>query len=288
FIRDKEKAVYYDPEKLHRLDHVGESYQVRGPLNVPRPIQGYPVLVQAGASDTGRDVGAAIADVIFVASPDIDDAKAFYNDVKGRAAALGRDVEQIKVLPGISPVIGRTEEEAYAKLAELDALVPDSIAFEGLWTQLGVNLSDHDPDGPLPEMQATNAKLSRQKLLAGIAKRDNLTIRQLARIVVSSRGFLSVVGTPETVADTMEKWLNEGAADGFNVMPPIMPGGLDDFVDLVVPILQERGIFRKEYEGKTLRENLGLKRPPNRFAIAREEAARALAATAPKKVAASG
>ena len=272
FLRDKENAVYYDPDKVHKINHVGEHYKVRGPLNVPRPIQGHPVLVQAGASDTGRDVGAEIADVIFVASPDIDDAKAFYADVKARVAARGRDPEQVKVLPGVSPIIGRTQEEAEAKLAQLHDLVPEAVALDALSQRIGYDLSGYDPDGPLPEMEETNGGKSRQALLANIARRDNLTIRQLARTVVSTRGFFSLVGTPETVADTLEQWFREGAADGFNIMPPYMPGALNEFVDQVVPILQARGLFREEYEGRTLRENLGLKRPENRFTLARAAA----------------
>lgn len=275
FLRDKEQALYYDPAKLHKLNHVGEHFRVRGPLNIPRPIQGHPVLVQAGASDTGRDVGSEIADVVFVASPDIDDAKAFYADVKARVVAHGRDPEQVKVLPGVSPLIGRTQEEADAKLAQLHALVPEAVALDALSQRIGYDLSGYDPDGPLPEMTETNGGKSRQQVLARIAHEGNLTIRQLARTVVSSRGFLSVVGTPEKVADTLEQWFREGAADGFNIMPPYMPGALEDFVDQVVPILQKRGLFRTEYEGTTLRENLGLKRPVNRYAAARAAEAQA-------------
>jgi len=280
FLRDKASAVYFDPSKLHQLNHVGEHFRVRGPLNIPRPVQGHPVIVQAGASDTGRDAGAQIADLIFVASPDLEDAQGFYADVKARAAGFGRNPDLIKILPGVSPVIGRTQAEAEAKLAQLHALVPEPVALNALSERIGFDLSGYDPDGPLPEMDETNGGKSRQKLLAAIARKDNLTIRQLARTVVSTRGFQSVVGTPETVADSLERWFKEGAADGFNIMPPTMPGGLDDFVDHVVPLLQERGLFRTEYEGRTLRENLGLPRPANRFAEARAGQA---GATAPDR-----
>lgn len=275
FIRDKDSAIYFDPQKLHQLDHAGEFFKVRGPLNIPRPVQGRPVIVQAGASDTGRDAGAQIADVIFVATPDIDDARGFYADVKARAAGFGRDPSKVKILPGVSPVIGRTQKEAEEKLALLHDLVPEAVALNALSERIGFDLSGYDPDGPLPEMDETNGGKSRQKLLADIARKDNLTIRQLARTVVSTRGFQSVVGTPETVADSLEVWFKGAAADGFNIMPPYMPGGLDDFVDQVVPILQERGLFRADYEGRTLRENLGLDRPDNRFAAERETKANA-------------
>jgi len=266
FIRDVENAVFFDPEKLHVLDHKGEFLSVRGPLNVARPIQGWPVIVQAGASDAGRQIAAETAEVIFGSSNNLADAQAFYADVKGRMDKLGRNRDHLKVLPGALVIVGETMAEAARKKNLLDSLVHPDSGLPNLSMRLGTDVSGFDLDGPLPEIPESNASKSSRQALIDLAQRENLTIRQLAQRV-GQFGGLTIVGTPVTIADKMEEWLVNDGCDGFNVMFPYVPAGIDEFVDMVVPELQRRGIFRREYEGKTLRENLGLPRPENRFFV---------------------
>lgn len=266
FLRDKESGVYFAPDKLHVPDHKGEHFSVKGPLNVARPIQGYPVLVQAGSSEDGKNLAAQTAEVIFTAQQTLADAQAFYADVKGRLAKYGRHPDQLKIMPGIFPVIGSTEQEAKEKFAAIQALIHPQVGLSLLTGMLGeVDLSKYSLDEPLPEIPHTELHQSRQKLLVELAQRENLTIRQLYEAIAGARGHWQVVGTPEQIADQMEEWFRNGGADGFNVMPPYLPGGLTEFVDHVIPELQRRGLFRTEYEGRTLRENLGLSRPVNQF-----------------------
>ncbi|HJU32794.1 MAG TPA: LLM class flavin-dependent oxidoreductase [Hyphomicrobiaceae bacterium] len=264
FVRDVESGVYFDPARLHVLDHKGEYLSVRGPLNVARPIQGWPVIVQAGASEAGRQLAAETAEVIFAGHGSLADGKRFYADVKGRLDRLGRPRDHLKILPGAFVVVGETVEEARAKRAHLDSLVHYDSAIASLSIALGHDASKFDPDRPLPDIPETNASKSGRERAIALAKRENLTVRQLAQRLGGFAG-LSFVGTPRTIADEMEEWLFSDGSDGFNVMFPYLPAGLDDFVDKVVPELQRRGIFRREYEGRTLRENLGLPRPANRF-----------------------
>ena len=264
FERDVESGVFFDPAKLHTLNHKGPYYSVRGPLNIARPIQGWPVIVQAGASEAGRQLAAETAEVVFAAGSQLADGRAFYADVKGRMAAVGRDRDHLKILPGAFVVVGETVEEARAKRARLDSLVYYDSAIASLSIALGHDASRFDPDGPLPEIPESNASRSSRERVVALAKRDQLTVRQLAQRLGGYSG-LAFVGTPQTIADGMEEWLLTDACDGFNVMFPYLPEGLDDFVDKVVPELQRRGLFRREYEGRTLRENLGLPRPANRF-----------------------
>ncbi len=264
FIRDVEAGIYFDPAKLHTLNHKGKYYSVRGPLNVGRPIQGWPVIVQAGASEAGKQLAAETAEMVFAGVGQLADGKKLYADIKGRMKAVGREPDQLKILPGAFVVVGDTVEEAKAKRAHLDSLVHYDSAIASLSIALGTDASKFDPDGPLPEIPPTNASQSGRERAIALAKRDGLTVRQLAQRLGGFAG-LSFVGTPQTIAEQMEQWLMEEGSDGFNVMFPYLPEGLDDFVDRVVPELQRRGLFRKEYEGTTLRENLGLKRPPNRF-----------------------
>jgi FMN-dependent oxidoreductase (nitrilotriacetate monooxygenase family) len=264
FERDVESGIYFDPEKLHVLNHKGRYLQVRGPLNIARPVQGWPVIVQAGASEAGRQLAAETAEVVFAAGGRLPDAQAFYADVKGRMEALGRNRDHLKILPGAFVVVGETVEEAREKRARLDSLVHYQSAIASLSIALGHDASVFDPDAPLPEIPESNAsKTSRDRVVA-MAKRENLTVRQLAQRLGGYSG-LAFVGTPKTIADSMEEWLIGEGCDGFNVMFPYLPEGLDDFVDKVVPELQRRGLFRREYEGRTLRENLGLPKPRNRF-----------------------
>ena len=265
FVRDVEEGIYFNPDRMHVLDHQGEFLSVRGPLNIARPIQGWPVIVQAGASDAGRQLAAETAEMIF--SPGgggIAGAKEYYDDVRGRATRLGRNPDHIKILPGCLVVVGDTIEEAQRKRALLDSLVHPDSGIGSLSIALGCDARQFDLDAPLPDVPETNASKSGRERVIARARRDNLTVRQLAQIA-GGYGGLAMVGTPRTIADQMEEWLYSGACDGFNIMFPWVPGGLDDFVDRVVPELQRRDLFRREYEGQTLRENLGLPRPENRF-----------------------
>jgi alkanesulfonate monooxygenase len=262
FRYDKVSGRYFDPAKLHILDHRGEFFQVRGPLNVARPPQGRPVLVQAGSSPDGQDFAARWAEVIFTAHQTLSQAQAFYRGVKDRVADHGRDPGQALVLPGVFTVIGRTQAEAEDKYAELQELIDPVVGLGLLVGLLGdVDISHLPLDGPLPPLPQTQGSTSRQQLVYEQAQREGLTIRQLYQSVAGGRGHRFVLGTPQTIADELEDWYRGGGADGFNIMPPYLPGGLTDFVDLVIPELQRRGLFRTAYTGRTLRENLGLRRP---------------------------
>ncbi|MFN6559447.1 MAG: LLM class flavin-dependent oxidoreductase [Nostoc sp. ChiSLP01] len=264
FIRDVEAGIYFDPDKLHVLNHKGKYLSVRGPLNIARPVQGWPVIVQAGASEAGRQLAAETAEAVFAPAGNLEAGKALFADIKGRARAIGRDPDSIKILPGVLVIVGETVAEAQTKRVYLNSLVHYDSGIASLNSALGYDVSGFDPDGALPEIPATNAGHSSRERVIALAQRENLTIRQLAQRV-GSYGGLAFVGTPQTIADEMEQWLFEEGSDGFNIMFPYLPEGLNDFVDKVVPELQRRGIFRKEYEGNTLRENLGLPRPVNRF-----------------------
>jgi FMN-dependent oxidoreductase (nitrilotriacetate monooxygenase family) len=264
FVDDKQAGQFFDPARLHVLNHKGEHFSVKGPMTLARPPQGHPVLVQAGSSDTGKRLGAATADVIFTAQQNLEAAQHFYADMKALAVEAGRDPGQLLIMPGLLPVVAATQAEAEAKFQALQDQVLPEVGLATLATTLGeADLSGYDLDGPLPELPEANGPKSRRQLLIDMARRDNLTIRQLYQRVVGARGHLTIVGTPEQVADVMEQWLLEGAADGFNIMPAHLPVGLSDFTELVVPELQRRGLFRTEYEGSTLREHLGLARPIN-------------------------
>ena len=264
FIRDVENGIYSDPAKLHVLGHKGEFLSVRGPLNIARPVQGWPVIVQAGASESGRQLAAETAEAVFTAQSNIQVAKAFYADVKGRAEKVGRSREHLKILPGCFVVVGDTVDEARAKRARLDSLVHYANAIGSLSIALGHDASKFDPDGPLPDIPESNASKSGRQRAIDLARRENLTVRQLAQRLGGHSG-LAMIGTAKTIADEMEEWLMTEASDGFTVQFPYLPGGLDDFCTQVVPELQRRGLFRRDYEGKTLRDNLGLPRPDNRF-----------------------
>ncbi len=275
FIRDVESGLFFNPEKMHVLAHKGEFLSVRGPLNIARAPQGWPVVVQAGASEPGRQLAAETAEVVFGAAGSLGPAREFYADVKGRMDRLGRPRDHMKILPAAFVVVGESVAEAKAKRAHLDSLVHYDSAIASLSIAVGHDVSGFDPDGPLPEIPETNASRSARERVVAVAQRDGLTIRQLAQRLGGYSG-LAFVGTPATIADEMEEWLVSEGSDGFNVMFPYLPGGLDDFVDKVIPELQRRGLFRREYEGTTLRENLGLPRPENRF-FAAEERVRAVA-----------
>ena len=265
FVRDVAAGVFFDPAKLHVLDHKGEHLRVRGPLNIARPIQGWPVIVQAGASEAGRQIAAETAEAVFSGIDNIAGARAFYADVKSRMERLGRHRDHMKILPGAFVVVGDTVAEARAKKRLLDSLVHPASAIASLSVRLGHDVSGFDLDGPLPDIPESNASKSGRERLVALARAEGLTVRQLAQYVGGAFGTLEMIGTPASIADQMEEWLATEACDGFNVMFPYLPEGLDDFVDRVVPELQRRGLFRREYEGRTLRENLGLPRPENQF-----------------------
>ena len=264
FVRDQESGIYFEPKRMHVLNHKGDHLSVRGPLNIARPPQGWPVIVQAGASDDGRQLAAETAEVIFGASMTLEQGQSFYKDVKGRMAAIGRDPDHMKILPGAFVVVGDSVEHAREIRARLDSLVHYESAMASLSVWLGHDVSGFDPDQPLPDVPDTNQSKSGRERVIELGRRENLTVRQLAQRL-GGFGGLAMVGTARTIADEMQAWLETEACDGFNVMFPYLPGGLDRFVDEVVPELQRRGLFRREYEGTTLRENLGLPRPANRF-----------------------
>ena len=265
FVHNVGDGIFFDPTKMHVLNHKGKYLSVRGPLNIARPIQGWPVIVQAGASEAGRQLAAETAEAVFTAQSDFTAGQQFYADVKGRMDKLGRAREHMKILPGCFVVVGDTVEQARAKRAKLDSLVNYANAIASLSIALGHDASKFDPDGPLPDsIPESNASKSGRERAIALGRRENLTVRQLAQRLGGYSG-LAMVGTAQTIADEMEEWLQTEASDGFTVMFPHLPGGLDDFVERVVPELQHRGLFRRDYEGTTLREHLGLPRPKNRF-----------------------
>ncbi|MFC3440644.1 LLM class flavin-dependent oxidoreductase [Sphingobium rhizovicinum] len=269
-VADKETGQFVDPDKLHRLDHKGEHFQVRGPLNIKRTPQGQPVIFQAGASDDGRSFAARRAEVIFTHAPTQEEGQAYYADVKARAKGFGRDADRLFILPGIAPIIGDTDEEAEARYRELAAL-------ESIDTGLGYlsrTFNDHDfrqydLDAPFPDVEhiGLNSQQSGTLRILAEVRAENLTLRQIAERLATPRG--AFVGSPQTVADRLQAWFESGAADGFVIFEPL-PGQLDQFVDKVIPILQARGLFRTDYEGATFREHLGLPAPDNRYTAARE------------------
>ena len=266
FIRDRDSGIFFDPKKLHTLGHTGENFKVLGPLNVARSPQGRPVLVQAGASEQGKELAAETAEVVFAATPSIAEGRAFYTDVKGRMARFRRSPDDLKIMPGFFVTVGRTDREAREKREYLQSLIHPEVGLALLEQRTGLDLTGCDVDGPLPPINPNQAISSRASLLSDMARRENLTIRQLYTQIAGGRGHFDVCGSASTVADVMQNWFETGAADGFNIMPPVMPGGLDDFVDLVTPELQSRGLLRTQYEGATLRDRLGLRRPVSRYA----------------------
>jgi FMN-dependent oxidoreductase (nitrilotriacetate monooxygenase family) len=273
-VLDKANGVRYDGEKVHEINHLGREFRVRGPLSSPRSPQGWPVLVQAGSSDDGQGFAARWGEAIFTAQQTIEDAQAFYSGLKARVVAAGRDPSAVKVLPGLSAAIGSTETEARRVQAELDDIAVPPTGPVPIRGSNGVDLSMFPLDEPLPihlmpEESEVQGNRSRFALIVGIARRENLTVRQILRRLAGARGHYTMAGTPEQVADLIETWFKNGAADGFNIMPPLYPSQFEVFVDEVVPILQRRGLFHTEYEGSTLREHYGLDRPVSRYAASR-------------------
>ena len=264
FIRDKESGIFWDPSRMHKFDHEGKYLSIAGPLNIARPVQGWPVIVQAGASDSGRQLAAEVAEMIFAAGGPVADARVYYADIKSRAAKAGRDPSLIKILPGALVTVAETDDAAREKRALLDSLVHPDSGMAALSIALGTDARAFDLDAPLPDIPETNQSQSGRQRVLERARRENLTVRQLA-MALGGYGGLSFTGSAKTIADEMQHWLESDACDGFNIMFPTIPGGVEDFVRWVVPELQKRGIFRKEYAGTTLREHLGLPRPGNKF-----------------------
>lgn len=266
-VADVETGRYFEPDKLHGLAHRGEHFRVAGPLTVPRPPQGYPVIVQAGASAAGQALAAETAEVVFSSNPDQPGAKAYYETLKAAVADAGRKREECLILSAIQPLVAGSAAEAREIADTLESLIHPTLAISFLQTALGdvIDLRGLDPDGPLPNIPKTNASEGTQLRVIAWAEREQLSILELARRVASGRTSKQLVGTAEQVADEMQIWFESGTCDGFIVAPPYLPAALEAFVDGVVPILQERGLFRRAYEGTTLRENLGLTRPASRY-----------------------
>lgn len=263
-------GIYADPGKLHRIGHHDRWFDVDGPLNIPQSPQGRPVLFQAGASEPGRDLAARCADAVFTVAWDIDTAKAFRADVRARAESYGRNPDDILVLPGLVTYVDATEEEAHARQRDLTALLPEQDALRGLSQLIGRDVSDWALDAPVPDLPAIDEVQGSRGIYAtvlhiiatagtrgsGCGADCRPTLRELLGYLAAGGGHATFLGTPAQIADEMERWIDEGAADGFNLMPPTLPAGLDSFVDGVVPVLQERGRLRREYSGATFRENL--------------------------------
>jgi FMN-dependent oxidoreductase (nitrilotriacetate monooxygenase family) len=267
-IRDRSTGKYIDPKKLHVLNHKGKHFQVHGPLNVARPVQGHPIVAQAGSSEPGRELAARTADVVFTAQVSLEEAQAFYADVRGRMPKYGRSPDDIRIMPGIRYVLGHTDSEAQERYE----MMMDEASVEGALRSVqrlcgDLDIRKYDLDGPLPDLPPSNAAKARQKMMVDLARRENLTIRQLARRFTFSLGHMVYVGTPKRLADFMEDWFTHDACDGFTMLSPYFPEPLELFVEGTVPELQKRGLFRTEYEGKTLRDNLGLKFKPHRHAV---------------------
>lgn len=273
-VADRAAGLYFDPAKLHRLDHAGEHFSVRGPLTVQRSPQGRPVIVAAGQSEMGRDLAAEHAEVVFTVQQDFDEARAFYADIKRRAARHGRAPESIKVMPGVLPVVGRTRRAAEERLERIQSLIHPELGLARLSAILGADLSGYPLDGPLPALPPSAEQQGRQQVVIDLARRESLTIRALYKRVTGVRAHRIVCGTADEIADSLEGWYRGGAADGFNVMALTFPDGLDDFAAQVIPILRRRGLFRSEYQGPTLRDNLGLPVPANRWTAAPDRALR--------------
>jgi alkanesulfonate monooxygenase len=270
FVRDQATGLNYDPSKLHILGHEGEHFRVKGPLNVQRTPQGRPIIVQAGASEQGRELAAATADVVYAAAQTLEDARSYYQDVKRRMARYGRDAEHLKIMPGIMAVPGLTRQEAQDKYEVLQELVQPIVGLGALANYLG-DLSPYDLDGPVPELP-NRRDHSRGQIFLEMARRGNLSIKQLYLSIAGGNGHRLVIGTPNDIVDAMEEWFKGSAADGFNLLPTWLPGGLDEVVDLVIPEMQRRGLYRKAYHGRTLRENLGLAWPEHPAAVTRRSA----------------
>ena len=272
-VADKASGLYADNTKLHVLNHHGPNFAVKGPLNASRPPQGYPVIIQAGASAAGLDFAARTAEVVFASQQVLEEAQLFSERLRGLVQKAGRPRSALKILFGVMPIIGDTEAEARDKVAALAALSDPAAAMRALCERIGHDLRPFDLDSLLPELPETNMMQGHSVVLRSLARRQNMTIRQLRDYVGASSGHRLVFGTPEQIADDLQSWFDSGAADGFMILPPYLPGPVEEFVDKVIPLLVQRGLYRASYEGTTLRDHLGLARPPHPVSVARQNAA---------------
>jgi FMN-dependent oxidoreductase (nitrilotriacetate monooxygenase family) len=262
-VADRNTGLYVDPAKLRAIDHQGAFFKVKGPLNIGRSPQGHPVVLQAGGSEAGQALAARTADIVFSVVQDLEEAKAGYASLKNRLASFGRAPEHVTVLPGVMPIVGRSNKEAFEKLGVLQGFVSGSNALAILSDRFGQDMSAYDLDGPVPDLALPDSYHSFARVMLAKARRENMTLRDLYNLTAAARGHWVLCGSAESIADTLQQWFENHAADGFNVMPPYFHEGFEDFVELVVPILQERGLFRTDYQGVTLRDHLGLPRPAN-------------------------
>lgn len=279
FILDRTSGVYLDPKKQHPVDHDGEFYRIHGALNIERTPQGQPVIIQAGQSEDGREFSAQVADIVFSSTPTFDRAQAFYRDMKSRLPKFGRTAQDLKVLPGISPIVGETLEEAERKYEYLQSLVHPEVRRQFLAEDLEADLSGLPMDQPIPEERIPAKSNLHQAYFDHIVEMirvEKLTLGEMCRRYNRGRGIMR--GTPKSIVDFMEEWFTNGAADGFMVVPQTIPEGMEDFANHVVPELRRRGLFRKDYEGTTLRDHLGLARPANRHVQPRHVQSRSEAA----------
>jgi FMN-dependent oxidoreductase (nitrilotriacetate monooxygenase family) len=257
-IANKDSGQYFVDDKINAIDHRGEHYQVQGPLNITRSPQGKPVIIEAGSSADGQKLAAQTAEVVFTASASLEEGQAFYRSQKQQVIEAGRHPDHLLILPGVMPIIGRTLEEAKETWRQLNLLVDIDNGIKQLSARFGLDMTQYPLDGPVPEIPAVEGNQSRVKLLTDLAERENLTLRELAAIAAGSRGHRVIVGTAQDIADDLQLWVEQEGADGFNIMPAIIPEQLDLFVELVIPELRKRGLFRESYQFSTLRENLGL------------------------------
>jgi FMN-dependent oxidoreductase (nitrilotriacetate monooxygenase family) len=265
FEYNKEKGVFFDPQKLHTLDHKGTFFKVRGPLNIARPPQGHPVIFQAGTSEDGRELAAATAEGVFTSELTVEESQAYYRDVKGRMAKYDRAPDQMKIMPGCTVFCADTEAEARERYEYMQSLIDPVVGRDYIAGLLGMDLSDCPLDGPVPDRPSPRSEMGNFKNIMSLARRENLSIRQLYSRLAGSHGKLCLIGSATQIADTMENWFENRACDGFILQPSYMPGDLDHIARVLVPELQDRGAVRTSYEGSTLRDNLGLARPASRY-----------------------
>jgi FMN-dependent oxidoreductase (nitrilotriacetate monooxygenase family) len=263
-IADDATGVYIDPKKVHPLDHAGRFFKVKGPLPTSRCPQGHPVILQAGSSGPGLRLAARTADVVFSVVQDFEEARQGYATLKGMMPAFGRDPDTLAVLPGVMPVIGRTDAEARALLNRLQSYVDERNAMVMLSGRMGQDMSKYALDAPVPDLPLPDSSHGFARAMLAKARREGMTLRDLYNLTGAARGHWVIAGSPTTIADTLQEWFEGGACDGFNILPPFFPGAIDDFVDLVVPELQRRGLYRRDYAGRMLRDHLGLARPAGR------------------------
>lgn len=257
-VADRASGRFADPSKVHALNHKGTFFSVRGPLNVERSEHGHPLIIQAGGSVPGQELSARTADLVFsVVNGEPEAAKAAYDNLKGRLAKYGRAPDDLAILPGVMPIIGKSDAEAKEQLDRLQSWLSPTNALTLVSNRIGHDISGYPLDGPVPELPQTNRGQTFSKTLLDMARRERMTLRDLYNLTAAARGHWVVCGTPERIADTLEEWFRAGRADGFMILPPYFPGAFDDFVDQVVPLLQHRGVFRKDYSGSTLRAHLG-------------------------------